>query len=117
MTCFSSFFAIIWQKMKKSTSWKFKDESSVSGPCEFGLCVRIELLSSVTLKYNSIHRAIQKRKIFLQTMNIQNDHYQNFIGTCSVKELVLFGIVILFLICALPRYLKILLLYELFHLY
>ena len=43
MTCFSSFFAIIWQKMKKNTSWKFTDESSVtfqssvSGPSEFGL--------------------------------------------------------------------------------
>ena len=42
--CFSSFFAIIWQKMKKNTSWKFMDESSVtfqssiSGPGEFGLC-------------------------------------------------------------------------------
>ena len=43
MTCFSSFFAIIWQKMKKNKSWKFTDESSitfqssVSGPGEFGL--------------------------------------------------------------------------------
>ena len=43
MMCFSSFFAIIWQKMKKNTSWKFMDElsvtfqSSVSGPGEFGL--------------------------------------------------------------------------------
>ena len=44
MMCFSSFFAIIWQKMKKNTSWKFTDESSVtfqssvSGAGEFGLC-------------------------------------------------------------------------------
>ena len=43
MMCFSSFFAIIWQKMKKNTSWKFTDESSVtfqssvSGAGEFGL--------------------------------------------------------------------------------
>ena len=35
--------AIIWQKMKTNTSWKFTDESSVtfqssiSGPGEFGL--------------------------------------------------------------------------------
>ena len=42
MTCFSSFFAIIWQKMKKNMSWKFTDESfvtfqsSVSGAGEFG---------------------------------------------------------------------------------
>ena len=42
MTCFSSFFAIIWQKMKKNMSWKFTDksfvtfQSSVSGPGEFG---------------------------------------------------------------------------------
>ena len=42
MMCFSSFFAIIWQKMKKNMSWKFTDESSVtfqssvSGPGEFG---------------------------------------------------------------------------------
>ena len=30
MTCYSSFFAIIWQKMKKNTSWKFTDESSIT---------------------------------------------------------------------------------------
>ena len=36
------YIAIIWQKMKKNTSWKFTDESSVtfqlsvSGPGEFG---------------------------------------------------------------------------------
>ena len=40
---FSSFFAIIWQKMNKNTSWKITDESSVtfqlsvSGAGEFGL--------------------------------------------------------------------------------
>ena len=43
MTCFSSFFAKLQQKMKKNTSWKFTDESSItfqlsiSGPGEFGL--------------------------------------------------------------------------------
>ena len=51
--CFSSFFAIIWQKMKKNTSWKFTDESSVTfqssirGPGEFGLiqCIFRHLLN------------------------------------------------------------------------
>ena len=44
MMWFYSFFATIWQKMKKNTSWKFTDESSVtlqssvSGAGEFGLC-------------------------------------------------------------------------------
>ena len=47
MTCFSLFFAIIWQRMKKNTSWKFTDESSVtfqssvSGPGEFGLTMYV----------------------------------------------------------------------------
>ena len=38
---FFSFFAIIWQKMKKKTSWKFMDESSIGGPGEFGLIRRV----------------------------------------------------------------------------
>ena len=44
--CYSSFFAIIWQKIKKNTSWKFTDESSITfqssvrGPGEFGLYLK-----------------------------------------------------------------------------
>ena len=30
MMCFSSFFGIIWQKVKKNTSWKFTDELSIT---------------------------------------------------------------------------------------
>ena len=33
-------FAIIWQKMKKNTSWKFTDDSFVSGPGKFAIQVK-----------------------------------------------------------------------------
>ena len=36
MMCFSSFFAVLWQKMKNKLVMKFTHESSVSGPGEFG---------------------------------------------------------------------------------
>ena len=52
----------------------------------------------------SIHRAIKKRKMFIQALKVENHvNDQKLIGTYSVKELALFGIVILFFICALPR--------------
>ena len=56
MMCISSFFAIIWQKMKKNTSQKFTDESSVtfqssvSGPGEFGLSLTKSGLADFTAK-------------------------------------------------------------------
>ena len=53
MTCFSSFFAIIWQKMKKNTPWKFTDESSVSGPGEFGQ-KDLQVQKNVPSTYNRI---------------------------------------------------------------
>ena len=51
MTCFSSFFAKLQQKMKKNLSSKFTDElsvtfqSSVSGPGEFGLRMLFDFTS------------------------------------------------------------------------
>ena len=56
MMCFSSFFAIIWQKMRKNTSWKFTDDSSVtfqlsvSGTGEFGLRKIIQILQKFGVK-------------------------------------------------------------------
>lgn len=73
------------------------NESSIKETGKFSLIVYIK-------KYNSIHRAIKKRKMFIQALKVENHvNDQKLIGTYSVKELALFGIVILFFICALPR--------------
>ena len=58
MTWFSSYFAIIWQKMKKNTSWKFTDElsvtfqSSVSGAGEFGQRLKSDAKKKINSGFN-----------------------------------------------------------------
>ena len=60
MTCFSSFFAKLYQKMKKNTTWKFTDELSVtfqlsiSGAGEFGLYLHTISNKLFPINFNSL---------------------------------------------------------------
>ena len=79
MMCFSSFFAIIWQKMKKNTSSKSTDESSVtfqssrSDVGEFGLSLVIGLVQFIMSDKG--HSSSPEQMIWADIMNISFHDY------------------------------------------